>query len=122
MNTPLKAAAAALTIASATLLAGCVISGSHKEHVSGRPISTTTLDRLTTGRTTHDQAVDLLGPPTRTMNDSEKTVLVYEYARSERGKGRLIFVFSSTNESIEKRTAYLEFQDNILTNKWIDEG
>ena len=105
-------------------LAGCAVLGSSSDvDVEGTPISSLTLQQLEPGETTEQQVLNLLGPPSRTMErtDGEKT-LVYEFRRTKESKGHLLFVFSGKSESSERRTAYVALRDGVVTRWWMDDS
>ncbi|MCA9306550.1 MAG: outer membrane protein assembly factor BamE [Phycisphaerales bacterium] len=113
--------AAFLTAAVLAVLPACVVGSSNKVSTKGRPISENTLEVLEPGATSEQQLVDLLGEPTRKMeNDDSSTVYVYEYERRKSGSGYILFAFGGSSESVEQRTVYVKVRNGLIERYWVD--
>lgn len=111
-----------LTTAAILLSTGCVVGSANKVSTKGRPISENTLEVLDPGTTTQQQLVDLLGEPTRTMDDEPAggKIYVYEYERRKSGKGYILFAFAGSSESVEQRTLYVYIRNGVIERYWVD--
>lgn len=121
MNTR-RLAATLLTASTLALLPACVVGSSNQVSTKGRPISENTLEVLEPGVTSERQLVDLLGEPTRVMNDDDVAgkIYVYEYERRKSGKGYILFAFAGSSESVEQRTLYVRIREGVIERYWVD--
>lgn len=117
-----RVTAAVVLIAAALAPAGCVVGSKNTVSTTGRPISENTLDILEPGVTTERQLLDLLGEPTRVMNEDEVggKVYVYEYERRKSGRGYILFAYAGSSESVEQRTLYVKIRDGAIERFWVD--
>lgn len=105
----------------ATGLTGCVIGSSSSVETTGRPLSGDTMGRLVAGETTESQVLELLGPPSRSVEaESGGMIYVWEYERIRKSHGHLIFVFTGSSREEERQTAYVLVREGIVQEYWLD--
>ncbi|MEM0982591.1 MAG: hypothetical protein AAGI17_01430 [Planctomycetota bacterium] len=116
-------AAALLTGAGLTLgMGGCeVIDTYHSEKVEGRRISGRTLSQLANPPRSEESMFELLGPPTRSMAQTDGEVVhVWEFSREKRGGANIAFVIDADERKVEQQTVYVKVRDGYVAEYWAD--
>lgn len=108
-------------VAAASVLSGCIISGSNRSYTRGTWVSQNTLANFEAGYTTYDDIENMLGVPTRTINRPDgSTVLVYEYRKVKDEESGLLFVFHSETYKETQRTTFIEVVNGVYERSWIE--
>ncbi len=114
-----NAIAAGLLAAAALPLSGCLVSGADSTKVSGTQVAPSTLETLQDQAMTREQVIDLLGPPTRSTEIKNGEIFSYEWQKRKEGGGAVFLLFAHSHSTEEKSTAYVQFEDGVVTKTWI---
>lgn len=105
------------------LLSGCVVINDSGDESHGRRITNSTLKQFEVGKTTKEWTLAVLGEPTHQETlDSGVEVLRYEHSRRKEQATVVFLLFAGNLDREEKQTAYFEFDNDILTRHWVEEG
>ena len=98
------------------MTAACSIIESHStEKVFGKEFEAETLSQLELGRTTKNEAIALLGPPSEAKLQSEgRERLTYTMKRVTNRHGHLLFVIDTSSKVERRESLYLDFKDDVL--------
>jgi len=111
-------------IACVFTLTGCLISSHSSEYDTGTRIGTTTLEQIEPGSTTHDWVFSVLGEPARidqlapNEHGHEGEIWVYEWQRTNRSSGSIIFLLGTSSRKTETHMQYIEFIDGVVSRLW----
>jgi len=99
-------------------ISGCLVSGRDSTTVRGTPVATVTLETLEEQAMTRAQVIDLLGPPTRSTQIANGEIFSYDWERRKEGGGAVLLLFAHRHSTEEKSTAYVQFEDGVVTRTW----
>lgn len=101
--------------------AGCTIVGSRSDvSVTGRQIPAEAFGSIVPQESTEEDVLDLLGPPTRTLDAENGIIYVYEYEERRSSSGHLLLIFSGSSSRVERETTYLLIRDGVVVRTWTD--
>lgn len=99
--------------------AGCLVSSTSRQSVSGNYVPENTFDRIKAGQTTASWVKATLGEPSSKETAGESTeVWKYSYTEVKEGSGAIFLIFGGSDRKEQQRTAYVEIKDGIVSNKW----
>ncbi|MEA2707944.1 MAG: hypothetical protein QOF78_545 [Phycisphaerales bacterium] len=110
--------AAAMLPVFCLLLTGCLVSSTSKQSVSGNYVPENTFDRIKTGKTTASWVKATLGEPSTKEKADDTEVWKYSYTEVKEGSGAIFLIFGGSDKKELKRSAYVEFKDGVVKNKW----
>jgi outer membrane protein assembly factor BamE (lipoprotein component of BamABCDE complex) len=102
------------------LLAGCLISGSSNESVTGKYVAEETFDQIKPGKTTAGWVKATLGEPSEEthVDESNTDVWKYSYTIKKQSSGAVFLLFGASTNKEQPKNAFVEIKDGIVTNKW----
>lgn len=119
MNTNPRRAALLLPLICIVLLtAGCLVSSSNHQKVSGNYVPENTFDRIKAGETTSSWVKATLGEPSSKEQADDTEVWKYSYTEVKEGSGAIFLIFGGSDKKELQHTAYVEFKDGVVKNKW----
>ena len=99
--------------------AGCLVSSTSNQKVSGNYVPENTFDRIKPGETTSSWVKATLGAPsTKETVGDETEVWKYSYTEVKEGSGAIFLIFGGTDRKELQRSAYVEFKDGVVKSKW----
>ncbi len=99
-------------------LAGCIITNSSSNRVTGKKITTEQLAQVKPG-TTKESVIDLLGVPSkRTDLGSGLEVWEWDYTENSNKASGFIFLYSSDTSTHVDQATSVEFKDGAVTKTW----
>ncbi len=110
--------AAGLMMMAALPLAGCLVSGADSTEVRGTQVNPVTLETIQQQAMTREQVLDLLGPPTRSTEIKNGEIFSYDWEKRKEGGGAVLLLFAHRHSTEEKVTAYIQFEDGVVTKTW----
>src|SRR5688572_23218848 len=114
-----KSLCRALPVACLVLLAGCLVSSTSHQTVSGNYVPENTFDRIKPGETTSSWVKATLGEPsTKEKADDATEVWKYSYTEIKEGSGAIFLIFGGSDKKELQRSAYVEFKDGVVKSKW----
>ncbi len=104
------------------LLPGCLFHVKKDSDSTGRPISSSTMERVEPGAS-KEFVAGLFGPPTAKADSGEgREVWRWYYRRSTNRTGAFLFVFALDKHEEDTATVFVEFADERVVEVWRDEG
>jgi outer membrane protein assembly factor BamE (lipoprotein component of BamABCDE complex) len=101
------------------MLTGCIAGGASRDTVTGRFVGAETLSNIEPGTTTKSWVVGALGEPsTKTVLPDGLELWTWNFSRTKRGTGWVLFIFSTTNERETSSRAFVEFRHDVVTRAW----
>ena len=100
------------------LTAGCLVSSTSHQKVSGNYVPENTFDRIKPGQTTSSWVKATLGEPSSKEQADDTEVWKYSYTEVKEGSGAIFLIFGGTDKKELQCTAYVEFKDGIVKSKW----
>lgn len=102
-------------------LAGCLVSGSSDQQISGSMVSKDVFSQVEPGKTTAKWVQAAFGEPdTRETLDDGTEVWRWAYTQHKQSGGSVLFLVHSSNKSVTKGSTVVEFKDGIVTKAWQD--
>ena len=99
--------------------AGCLVSSTSNQKVSGNYVPENTFDRIKPGQTTSSWVKATLGEPSSKESAGDSTeVWKYSYTEVKEGSGAIFLIFGGSDKKELQRTAYVEFKDGVVKSKW----
>jgi outer membrane protein assembly factor BamE (lipoprotein component of BamABCDE complex) len=114
----LSRTATVLPLLSVLLLAGCLVSSTNHQSVSGNFVPENTFDRIKPGETSSSWVQATLGDPSTKEKADDTDVWKYSYTEVKEGSGAIFLIFGGSDKKERQRTAYVEFKDGIVKSKW----
>ena len=109
----------ALPVLCLLLVAGCLVSSTSNQKISGNYVPENTFDRITPGETTASWVKATLGEPSsKDKADDSTEVWKYSYTEVKEGSGAIFLIFGGSDRKELQRSAYVEFKDGIVKSKW----
>jgi outer membrane protein assembly factor BamE (lipoprotein component of BamABCDE complex) len=100
-------------------LAGCLVSHTANEKITGNYVPTDTFDRIEPGKTTATWVKATLGEPSsKDCSGTGTEVWKYSYTEENESSGAIFLIFGGSDKKEQKRVAYVEIKDGTVTNKW----
>jgi len=100
-------------------LAGCLVSHTANEKITGNYVPTDTFDRIEPGKTTATWVKATLGEPSsKDCSGTGTEVWKYSYTEEKESSGAIFLIFGGSYKKEQKRVAYVEIKDGTVTNKW----
>jgi outer membrane protein assembly factor BamE (lipoprotein component of BamABCDE complex) len=100
------------------LLSGCLIEHSSNTTHDGTRVAPETLNQIKAGQTTMGWVASTLGAPTSKTRTDEDEVWKYVYTEHTNSQGAIFLIFSGSDTSDKSETAFIEFKNGIVINKW----
>ena len=101
------------------LLPGCLVSSTSNQKVTGNYVPQNTFDRIEPGKTTSSWVKATLGEPSsKETTENAAEVWKYSYTEVKEGSGAIFLIFGGSDRKEFQRSAYVEFKDGIVTQKW----
>lgn len=114
-------AAAAIGLATAAGLSGCLISSHSSSSVTGAYVGSSTFEQIEVGKTTGDWLLGALGEPTsRTCLADGAEVWKWSHTTTDESSGSVLFLFGGSSSHKETGATCVELQDGVVTKKWRD--
>lgn len=112
-------AAAALGVAGAACMGGCLISSRSDEQMTGTQVSSATFNQIVPGETTRAWVLGALGEPTtRTTLDDGGELWKWSYSMRRTSRGSVLFVFGGSSATERAGSALVEMKDGVVTRAW----
>src|SRR5688572_3706591 len=100
-------------------LSGCLVAGSSTEHRTGKYVAESTFGQIEPGKTTAAWVQATLGEPDcKTKADGGTEVWQWRYTEHRENNTAVFLIFAGSNEKETAGTAFVEFRDGVVTNKW----
>lgn len=120
MLQPARLAPALLSVAVVLTPACVVISTDGKAEVSGQYVSATTLEQIEPGASP-EYVTSLLGDPTNKTELSDGTsIWKWVHTETSRSTSHLLFLVNARKEHEGRHTAYVQFEDGVVSRCWRD--
>jgi outer membrane protein assembly factor BamE (lipoprotein component of BamABCDE complex) len=100
------------------LSAGCLVTQNSETTHNGTRISSETFAQIKPGTTTVGWVEATLGAPTSKTHDGDDEIWKYIYREHTDSDGAVFLIFGGSNSSDRTETAFVEFKDGVVTNKW----
>ena len=98
---------------------GCLVSSSSNQHITGNYVPESAFDRIEPGKTTAAWVNATLGEPSsKQPADGSAEVWKYSYTEEKQSSGAIFLIFGGSDRKSTQRTAFVEFKDGIVSNKW----
>ena len=108
-----------LMLALTAVCAGCLVSHSSDQHITGNYVPQSAFDRIEPGKTTAAWVKATLGEPsTKQPGDGSAEVWKYSYTEEQESSGAIFLIFGGSDKKALQRTAYVEFKDGVVSSKW----
>jgi hypothetical protein len=98
--------------------AGCLVSSDTQQTHAGVNVPETTFAQIQPGKTTVGWVQATLGEPTSKTNADGDVVWKYTYTERTDSSGALFLIFGGHSSTESSKTAYVEFKDGVVVNKW----
>jgi outer membrane protein assembly factor BamE (lipoprotein component of BamABCDE complex) len=99
-------------------IAGCLVSSTSNQKVSGNYVPENTFDRIKPGETTASWVKATLGEPSSKETADDTEVWKYSYTEVKEGSGAIFLIFGGSDRKELQRNAYVEFKDGVVKSKW----
>jgi len=101
-------------------LAGCLVTSSNEEKVTGNYVAESTFSKIEPGKTTAGWVKATLGDPSekKPVPETNSEVWKYQYTEVKEGNGAIFLIFGGSNKKEKSGTAFVEIKDGVVTNKW----
>jgi outer membrane protein assembly factor BamE (lipoprotein component of BamABCDE complex) len=102
------------------LLGGCLVSANSKQKVTGNYVPESTFEKIEPGKTTAAWVQATLGEPSSKdkVEGGRTEVWKYSYTEEKESSGAVFLLFGGSDRKEQKRIAYVELKDGIVTRKW----
>ena len=104
-------------------LPGCVnlVSSSKHESITGAYVEPQDTRKIMIGRTTPDEAAQILGQPTtRVPNDDGAEVWTWKWTKHRSNSGELLLIAHNSKEVTVNEAFHILFRDGVASKKWRD--
>jgi outer membrane protein assembly factor BamE (lipoprotein component of BamABCDE complex) len=97
---------------------GCLVADSSSTTYTGTRVAQSTFEQIKPGSTTMDWVHATLGDPNSKTRDGDNEVWKYTYTEHTQSNGTVFLIFAASNSNETVNTAFIEFKDGIVINKW----
>ena len=99
-------------------MTGCLVTASSQTTHNGKQVSQETFAQVKPGTTTIGWVEATLGSPTSKSKIGDDEVWKYVYTEHTDSSGAIFLIFGGSGSSEKSETAFIEFKDGIVINKW----
>jgi outer membrane protein assembly factor BamE (lipoprotein component of BamABCDE complex) len=99
-------------------LPGCLVTGSSESKRSGNYVAESTFSQIKPGVTTVGWVQATLGEPTSKSTADGDEIWKYAYTERTDNSGAVFLIFGGSNSQETTGTAYVEFRNGVVVNKW----
>jgi outer membrane protein assembly factor BamE (lipoprotein component of BamABCDE complex) len=97
---------------------GCLVSSDTKQTRSGNFVPENTFDQIKPKQTTQAWVKAVLGEPSSKANADNSEIWKWSYTERKESSGAIFLIFGGHDEKEQTHTAYVEFKDGVVVNKW----
>jgi outer membrane protein assembly factor BamE (lipoprotein component of BamABCDE complex) len=100
------------------LTTGCLVTSNSETSHYGTRVAPETFAQIKPGTTTIGWVEATLGTPTSKNKNDNDEVWKYTYHEHTDSSGAIFLIFGGSDSSDRSETAFIEFKDGIVINKW----
>ena len=121
MNSLARAVTAGLLLTATLPLAGCLVSGSSKETMTGEYVGKSTYSEIEPGVTTEKWILGVLGEPSsKTCLDDGSTLWKWAYKKDHSSSSAVFLIFGGSSRKESEGATFVQLKDGIVVKAWQD--
>lgn len=121
MGSLVRLVSAGFLLAATLPLAGCLVSSSSKETMTGTFVGQSTFSEIEPGTTTEKWLLSALGEPTtRACMDDGTQLWKWAYKKDQASSGSVFLIFGGSSRKESEGATFVQLRNGIVEKAWQD--